>query len=251
MKPGFPMSVMLGVASKSMQLMSCKSRVPQVVACMGLKLWKVPPTYEGVEFPEERKLRNLEKVPTYPHGVRPPKMFKDLASIRGPELVHNRLLYNQYGIMALSGAFLRPGHIDMIRLNINKKLDVTRMFAVWRIDPPWKPITKKGQGKRMGGGKGPIDHYVTPIKAGRVIIEVGGHVDFEEIKPLLQQVCYKLPVDAIPISNELLQKIKREEEKLERKNINPFTIERVIDYKMHDSAQWISKYDRKYYTKYV
>ncbi|KAL3227483.1 hypothetical protein MRX96_004189 [Rhipicephalus microplus] len=107
----------------------------------------------------------------------------------------------------------------MIRLNINKKLDVSRMFAVWRIDPPWKPITKKGQGKRMGKGK--------------------------------EQVCHKLPVDAMPITNELLEEIKLEEEELERRNINPFSIERVIDYKMHDSARWISKYDRKFYTKYV
>lgn len=33
----------------------------------------------------------------------------------------------------------------------------------------------------MGGGKGSIDHYVTPIKAGRVIIEVGGHCEFFEV----------------------------------------------------------------------
>lgn len=32
----------------------------------------------------------------------------------------------------------------------------------------------------MGGGKGAIDHYVTPIKAGRVIIEVGGHCEYFE-----------------------------------------------------------------------
>lgn len=33
----------------------------------------------------------------------------------------------------------------------------------------------------MGGGKGAIDHYVTPVKAGRVIIEVGGPVEYEEV----------------------------------------------------------------------
>ena len=33
----------------------------------------------------------------------------------------------------------------------------------------------------MGGGKGAIDHYVTPIKAGRVIVEVGGPIEFEEV----------------------------------------------------------------------
>lgn len=35
----------------------------------------------------------------------------------------------------------------------------------------------------MGGGKGAIDHYVTPVKAGRVIIEVGGHCEFFEVNP--------------------------------------------------------------------
>lgn len=33
----------------------------------------------------------------------------------------------------------------------------------------------------MGGGKGSIDHYVTPVKAGRVIIEVGGYCEFFEV----------------------------------------------------------------------
>lgn len=33
----------------------------------------------------------------------------------------------------------------------------------------------------MGGGKGAIDHYVTPIKSGRVIIEVGGPVEYAEV----------------------------------------------------------------------
>lgn len=53
-------------------------------------------------------------------------------------------------------------------------MDVNRMFAIWRIDAPWKPITKKGTGVRMGGGKGSIKHYTTPVKAGRIILELGG-----------------------------------------------------------------------------
>lgn len=34
----------------------------------------------------------------------------------------------------------------------------------------------------MGGGKGAIHHYVTPVKAGRVIMEVSGPVEFDEVK---------------------------------------------------------------------
>lgn len=33
----------------------------------------------------------------------------------------------------------------------------------------------------MGGGKGNIDHYVTPIKSGRIIMEVAGHCEYIEV----------------------------------------------------------------------
>ena len=38
-----------------------------------------------------------------------------------------------------------------------------------------------GAGTRMGGGKGQIDQYVTPVKAGRIIIEMAGRVEYEEV----------------------------------------------------------------------
>lgn len=73
----------------------------------------------------------------------------------------------------------------MMRLGIGRRIDVDRMFAIWRVDPPWQPVTKKGQGQRMGGGKGAIDHYVTPIKHGRIILEVAGHCEFEEVGSII------------------------------------------------------------------
>lgn len=76
---------------------------------------------------------------------------------------------------------MRSEHFEMARLVVARKLDQKRMFAIWRVDPPWQPVTKKGQGQRMGGGKGAIDHYVTPIKAGRIILEVGGKCDYAEV----------------------------------------------------------------------
>lgn len=39
----------------------------------------------------------------------------------------------------------------------------------------------QGQGQRMGGGKGNIDHYVTPIRSGRIIIEIAGHCEYVEV----------------------------------------------------------------------
>lgn len=34
----------------------------------------------------------------------------------------------------------------------------------------------------MGAGKGSIDHYVTPVKANRVIIEVGGDIQYFQVR---------------------------------------------------------------------
>ncbi len=47
----------------------------------------------------------LERAPQPPPGQRPPKMFKRLIDIRGPELVHNKLIHKQYGIR-VGGQFL-------------------------------------------------------------------------------------------------------------------------------------------------
>lgn len=79
---------------------------------------------------------------------------------------------------------LRHGHFEMIRMGVVRKLDQKKMFAIYRVEAPWKPITRRGQGKRMGGGKGAIDHYATPVKAERVIMEVGGKCTFNEVSDL-------------------------------------------------------------------
>ena len=56
------------------------------------------------------------------------------------------------------------GHIEMVRLGVNRKIEESRMFAEWRIDAPWKPITKKSQGQRMGGGKGEYVYMYIDLK---------------------------------------------------------------------------------------
>lgn len=33
----------------------------------------------------------------------------------------------------------------------------------------------------MGSGKGSIDHYVTPVKAGQIIVEIGGPIEYFEV----------------------------------------------------------------------
>jgi hypothetical protein len=44
------------------------------------------------------RLDFFSQVPQTPGHIRPPKMTKDTELMRGPELVHNRLIYGKYGI---------------------------------------------------------------------------------------------------------------------------------------------------------
>ena len=97
---------------------------------------------------------------------------------------------------ALGGGYLHWGHMEMMRLTINRKMDNRTTFARWRINAPYKPITRKGLGQRMGGGKGAIDQYLTPVRYGRLIVEVGGKVELGEIEHILTEVAKKLPFPA-------------------------------------------------------
>src|SRR6476469_8900060 len=53
----------------------------------------------GIEFPEKRKLRIMEKAPQPLYaGQKMPKMPKQLIDMRGPEPIHTFLVHKQYGI---------------------------------------------------------------------------------------------------------------------------------------------------------
>lgn len=173
--------------------------------------------------------------------------------MRGPnEHEHNtKLLHKQYGIMATQGGRIKYSHIELARLHIGKKMDTDRMFAIWRIADPWQPLTKKGVGVRMGAGKGAIDHYCTPVKAGRILIELAGKCEFEEVKGILDHVARNLPFKAIAVSQEMLDAadLKKEEDK--RRNTNRYTKQYVIQNNLNGCHAWLGKYDHKWFGEYV
>jgi len=102
----------------------------------------------------------------------------------------------------------------------------------------------------MGGGKGPIDHYVTPVKHGRVIVEMGGHCEFEEVRPLLKMVSDRLPFKSAVFSQKMMEEMKEEDEQLEKNNINPYTFKYIVKNNMGGCSNWISPYDRKWFGKH-
>jgi large subunit ribosomal protein L16 len=193
-------------------------------------------------------------------------MTKRVADMRGPELVHNKLIHKQYAIVALSGGQMEYGHFNMIRNTINFNFDMTKTFALWRVDPPWKPITRHGQGfclekilclkkinfhkliigKKLGGGKGPISHYTTPVKRGRIIIEVGGSLPLEFLYRTLIDVAQKLPFPAKVISQKDLEQWEKNDEDIRKNNQNKLTWEWCIKNNTLNVLNYVGKYDIEY-----
>ena len=226
-----------------------------------------PPTlFKDVEFPEAtharagedplaaRRLPEIPKVPEFTDWHRPgkpPKHSRDLANIRGPELIHNDLVHKQYAVVAQQGGFLRHEHFEFMRTATNKMLDFNKVFAQYRVDPLYQSWTKKSVGQRGGGGKGSIHHYVTPIREGRVILEVAGHATYEEVYRCLRAIAHSLPFQARAISYEEMVSDKDREKYLETVNLNPFTLDYCIKYNMMGCWRYTSYYDYLWKMKYL
>lgn len=210
------------------------------VLTAGLKTHEIPPNYSDVVLPAKPKLKFLNKVPNLKKAK---KMSKKLSDIRGPAKSANAFTTGQYAIVALGGGYIHWGHIEMMRLTINRKMDPRTTFARWRINSPYKPITRKGLGQRMGGGKGAIDHYVTPVRSGRLIVEVGGKVELGEVEHVLIEVAKKLPFPAKVVSRESLAAMQKEQADMEQNNQNPWTFKRIVQGNMLGIRRVLSPFD--------
>ena len=99
--------------------------------------------------------------------------------------------FGDFGLKSLETRLITARQIEAARRAI------VRLFKkggkVWTRVFPDKSVTTKSAEVPMGGGKGAVDHYVAAIKAGTVIMEVGG-VDEVTAREALRLASYKLPV---------------------------------------------------------
>ncbi len=107
-----------------------------------------------------------------PKKVKHRKWQKGRSKRRLVETRGIHLSYGQYGLKALEPAWLDSRQIEAGRKAITNSLK--RAGRLWIRVFPDKPITKQAPEKTLGGGKGSVDHYVFPVKPGRVIFEIDG-----------------------------------------------------------------------------
>lgn len=132
-----------------------------------------------------------------PKRVKYRKMQK--GSRRGKAHSGNTVVFGDFGLMALENAFITDRQIEAARRAITRH--IRRGGNVWIRIFPDKSITKKPAETRMGSGKGSPDHWVSVVKAGRVMFEMSG---VEEIvaKEAMRLAANKLPIDTKFVTKE-------------------------------------------------
>ena len=110
---------------------------------------------------------------------------------RGIEVRATELAFGSYGLKSLETRWVSSRQLEASRRMIMRYLK--KGGKLWIRIFPDKPVTKKGVEVPMGGGKGGVDHYVFPVKPGRIIFEMDG-ISEEMAKEALEKAGDKLPV---------------------------------------------------------
>ena len=99
--------------------------------------------------------------------------------------------FGAYGLKALANGWVTSRQIEAARRTLTHY--TRRGGRIWIRIFPDKPVTKKPPEVTLGGGKGSVDHYVAPIKPGRILFEIDG-VSQETAEEALRLAGHKLPV---------------------------------------------------------
>jgi large subunit ribosomal protein L16 len=131
----------------------------------------------------------------YPKKVKHRKWMKGRS--RGIETRGTELVFGSHGLKSLEARWISSRQLEAARRAIIRYL--RKGGKLWIRIFPQKPVTRKGTEVPMGGGKGSVDHYVFPIKPGRIIFELDG-IKEELAKEALGRAGAKLPVKTKIIS---------------------------------------------------
>lgn len=126
------------------------------------------------------------------------KSFKGRS--KGISIKGSSLVFGSYGLKSLEAKRITARQIEASRRAIIRYL--RKGGKLWIRIFPDKPITKKGTEVPMGGGKGSVDHYVFPVKPGRIMFELEG-IKEKEAKEAFRKAGDKLPVKTKFIKKEL------------------------------------------------
>lgn len=121
---------------------------------------------------------------------------------RTPEGIETRsteLAFGSFGLKSLGTKRLTSRQIEAARRIIIRYLK--KGGKLWIRIFPDRPVTKKGTEVPMGGGKGSVDHYVFPIRPGRIIFELEGLPEEQA------REAFKMAADKLPVKTKFLTRL--------------------------------------------
>ena len=111
-----------------------------------------------------------------------------------------KVSFGEYGLKAQESSCITARQIEAARRVMTR---YTRKGGkIWIRIFPDKPVTARAAETRMGKGKGNVDHYVSPVKKGKVLFEISG-IEKEEAELALNLASDKLPIKTSFIERKL------------------------------------------------
>ena len=111
--------------------------------------------------------------------------------IKGIATRGNTVAFGEFGLQALEPAWISARQIEAGR--VASQHFIGQEGKLWIRIFPHKSITAKPAEVRMGSGKGEPAYWAAPIKAGRVLFEIGGLPE-NTAREALNRTAHKLPI---------------------------------------------------------
>ncbi len=103
----------------------------------------------------------------------------------------SKVSFGEFGLKSLENGWIKSNQIEAARVVLTRRL--RQGGKLWIRIFPDKPVTKKPAETRMGKGKGDSDHWVSVVKRGKVLFELGG-VPEELARQVFRLAAFKLPL---------------------------------------------------------
>jgi len=110
----------------------------------------------------------------------------------------NKVSFGDFAMQATEPGKLNSRQIEASRIALTRH--IKRGGKVWIRVFPDKPITKKPAETRMGSGKGGLDHWVAPVRAGRVLFELHG------VTEQLAKEAFALADSKLPVKTRIIKR---------------------------------------------
>ena len=111
--------------------------------------------------------------------------------LKGKAWRGNSVTFGTYGLQAVESHYITSRQIEAARRAMVRYM--RRGGKIWIRVFPDKPWTKRAAETRMGSGKGSVEHWVAPVRAGRVLFEMAG-IREEQAREAMRLAAFKLPM---------------------------------------------------------